>query len=454
MEDVVIIGAGIAGLSLARALRASGVAATVLEAGPVAGGRIASVQAGGYLLERGPAGFVDDAPEVRALIDGLALGPRVLRSSELVRRRFIALDGRLVPAPTSPLDFARSALLPPWARARALLDLVLPTGPAARGEDETAGALVRRRLGQLVAERLVAPFASGQFGGDLDALSAASTFPSLVAFERERGSLIAGALAKWRTDRRAPPALGTHMTFAGGMQELTDALAKDLGPALRLGVRVEALAREGSRWRVTLSEGGAARELVASSVVLTQPAFAAAPLVAPLDPPLSRALCAIPYSPVAVLHLAWRRGDVPHPLDGYGFLAPLDSALRTMGVVFTSQVYASRAPQGMALFLARFGGARRPEDAALPDDALVALARADLKATLGIAAPPVLARVFRWERGLAQYTVGHRERVAEVDAAERRWAGLYFAGNGYRGLALTECIKDAARLAPRIAARL
>ena len=447
---IVVIGAGVAGLSISAALRARGREAIIFESSDRAGGKIRSIRDGDFLLEAGPAGFVDTSPEVQALLTRLNLQSRIIRSGADAQRRFLYLDGRLVPAPDSPLSAARSVVLSRSARLRALGDLVLPRGPSGLGEEESVADLARRRLGSDAADRIIAPFVSGLFAGDPEALSAAAAYPKLAAAEHDHRSLLVAAWRAWKEERSRPGALSTHVSFVDGMQELTNALGQAAGASLHLGATVKRIEKRGDIFEIYVEEAGAVKTLTAAGVALTVPAFVAAPLVAPLDAALADAAAAIPYAPIAVIHLAYNRSAVRHPLDGYGFLAPAGQGLRILGAAFSSNIYDGRAPSGTVLFLARLGGANNPDLAALPEDALIATVHEDLSRALGIDAPPIFARVFRHPRAMPQYTLGHLKRVATIEAAERRVGKIALAGNAYRGLALTDCIREADAITDRL----
>ncbi|MEK6606494.1 MAG: protoporphyrinogen oxidase [Myxococcota bacterium] len=449
MARVVIAGAGISGLALARALRGRGIETLVLETEPRAGGNIRSDRVDGHLCEWGPAGLPADHPDVARLVRALDLEGRLVRAMPAARRRCLALGGTLHAVPSSPGGMLRWPALSARAKLRALCDLVLPRGPAARGEDESVGAFARRRLGAVAAERLFYPLVSGMYAGDAEQISLPAALPRLAELEREHRSLLLG-LARSR-GRGLAQSAGALASFSGGVEDLTRALAADLGGALRLAMTVRRVDKGPGGFRLRVEERGRLDVIDADAVVLAMPAHAAAPAVAALDGAAVAALEAIPYVPVTLVHLGWDDSALGHPPDAYGFLVPTREPMRVLGGVFASAVFPGRAPEGHALVSLRVGGARRPELAALPDDDLVALCRADVEPLIGAVAPPSFVRVVRHRRALPQYTLGHRERIAALDAAEVRHAGLYFAGNAYRGLGIPDCVRNAETLADRIA---
>ncbi len=450
MRRVVVAGAGVSGLTLARALRARGAEPLILESDARAGGKVRSEAAGGFLCEWGPTGFSGSDPAVAALVRELGLAERLVRAAPEAARRGVAVAGEVLPVPASPGALLGSRLLPIRARLRALGDLVLPRGPSARGEVESVAAFAARRLGAAAAERLVYPLISALYAADPEQVSLPDAFPRFAALERDHRSLLLGLV---RTGRAATEGPGLT-TFREGVEELTRTLAAEHTDRLHLQVALRRVEHRGGRFRLQLDDRGRTDELSADAVVLAIPAHAAAPTVAGLDAGLASALAAIPYVPVTLVHAGYPAAALARPLGGYGFFVPPAEPPRLLGAVFASSVFPGRAPEGHVLVSARVGGARRPTLAALPDHELVDLARAELGAILGIEQAPAFVRIVRHEQALPQYTLRHRERIAAVAAAERAHPGLFFAGNAYHGLGLADCIRNAAPLADRIAAHL
>jgi oxygen-dependent protoporphyrinogen oxidase len=446
MKRVAIAGAGISGLALAWALRARGLFAQVFEAEPVVGGKIRSERSGGYLCEWGPQSFSFQDPAARALVRALGLEPRLELASDSALRRAVLVEGRLEVVPSTPLALARSSLLPWWAKARALADLALPRGPAARGDDESVASFARRRLGTIAAERVFFPLASGLYAGDPELISLPSAFPAFARLERERRSLLSAALCASGGSPRA----ARIATFRDGMGELPGALARALGEGLHLGATLRAVRERGGRWVASIEEDGRAAEVEADALAVAIPAHAAAPVLGGLDRGLEGTTSAIPYVPVVLCYLGYRRQALPPP-DRYGFLVPPRERSRLLGGVFTSSIFPDHAPPGTTLVAARLGGARHPELAALEDGELAALAHAELSPLLGASDGPIFTKVLRHARALPLYTLGHRERLRSLEAAERRHPGLFLAGNAYRGLGIADCIREAEPLAGRIA---
>ncbi len=448
MADVVIAGAGISGLGLGVELSRRGLDVLVLESEARAGGKIATRREDGWLCERGPASFSDRGSEVRAFLERVALTPRMLHAGPSAKRREAVVEGAVHAIPSAPAEFLRSPLLPPLARARALGDLALPRGPAARGEEESVAAFARRRLGAVAGARLVYPLASGIYAGDPERISLRSAFPWIAGLEASDRSLLLGMARLVREGHEPGSSLAT---FPDGMEELTEALARRLGPSLRRGVAVRRVERTGDGFRVHAEEAGRAVEIEAPRVALAVPAHAAAEVVAPLDGRLAEAARGIEYLPVTLVHLGWPVAAFARPIEGYGFLVLPGERSPLLGAFYASTLFSGRAPDGSVLLAARIGGARAPDLAALEDGPVTALAVEEIRRLVGLRGKPSFSLVQRHARALPHYTLGHADRVAEADAAEGRLPGLFVTGNAWRGLGVAECIVQAGVVAERIA---
>jgi oxygen-dependent protoporphyrinogen oxidase len=446
MAVIAVIGGGISGLALAHRLRSRGKDAVVLEAQSRLGGNIQSRERDGFLTEIGPNGFLDKEPATRELAASVGVEELIRPADPAAKRRYLYTAGRLRAVPGSPPAFLKSGILPLGARLRVIAELL--TGRAPKGLDESLGAFGRRHLGETATKVLLDAVQTGIYAGDLEALSVGATFPLLTKLEREHRSLILGAIRMQKAQRKALPSgaqlklSGALCTFEGGMQTLVNALARALGPAAHTGARVEGLIPSQDGWRVSVLEQGRQAELNASQVVVATPAHVAAGLLRPLDEKLAALLEGITYAPIAVVHLGYAPGSTPPP-DGFGFLVPSAEKRRLLGAIHASTVFPFRAPGGRVLYTCMVGGARRSDLVGLDEEALITLARDELKDLVGVTANPIFSEVIRWPRGIPQYNVGHLERVSSIDAALTRLPRLHLAGNAYKGIGINDCIRNA-----------
>lgn len=452
-----IVGAGISGLAAAHRAaelareRSLPLELTVLESRDRPGGNIVTERHDGFLLEGGPDSFVSEKPWALVLCRRLGLEERLVRTDDRFRKTWVWFRGRLHPlpegfqllAPTRLVPFAGSGLFSWPGKLRMALDLVLPRGGGALDRDESLGSFVTRRLGAEALERVAQPLVAGIYTADPHDLSLAATMPRFLDLERRERSVI---LAMLRAQRRAPHT-GTSgarwslfVTLRDGMGELVDALVARLPTgALRLGQPVQALDRAGAGWRLSVAGG---ESIEADAVLVTAEAHGAARLLRYVEPAASALLGDIGYASSATVSLAYRRDDIPHPLDGFGFVVPRSEGRAILACTFSSVKYPGRAPDGFVLLRCFLGGALHPEIADRDDAALAAAARGDLVAALGIRAEPVLSRVRRWPLSMPQYRVGHLDRVEAIERALAALPGLAVAGGAYRGVGVSDCVRS------------
>ena len=450
---IVVVGGGIAGLAAAhRAVelareRQLDVELTLLEAREHLGGTIETEHVDGFLVESGPDSFLSEKPWALALCRRLGVEDRLVRTDDRFRRTFVWHRGRLhalpdgfqLLAPTQITPFLTSGLFSWPGKLRMALDLVLPRGGA--GDDETLGAFVRRRLGREALERVAQPLVAGIYTADPDDLSLGATMPRFLELERRERSVI---LALWRASRRAPQA-GTSgarwslfVTLARGMSELIDTLAARLPPgAVHLNQRVIGIERRDGRWRVGLAGGDT---LGADRVVVATEAHSAARLLRYVDPQIAALLAEIPYASSATVSLGYRRADVPHPLDGFGFVVPHAEGRALLAGTFSSVKYPGRAPEGFVLLRAFLGGALGQAGLAGEEAEIAARARHELGDALGIVAAPVLTRVHLHPVSMPQYRLGHLDRIEAIERKLGTVPGLWLAGAAYRGVGIADSV--------------
>jgi oxygen-dependent protoporphyrinogen oxidase len=431
---IAVIGGGIGGLTAARALVAAGIDAHVLEAAPRPGGVVASSRVDGFLREHAASSFLG-GPPCGALALCKELGVAVEHESPRAKRRWIYIDGKLRALPRDPIGLVRTDLLT-WRGKLALLRE--PFAPRRKpGEDESVHAFAARRLGAEAARAIVAPFVTGIFAADSHEISLEAGFPRFAALE-DAGGLVRGMLSQMFRRNRGPSTPRGLWAPAGGVGALGDALARELGPRVRCGVQVSAVAPgvtvDGERW---------------DGAVLALPAELASSLVVDALPELASRLDHFYRAPIAVVYVGYPEHAVSHELDGFGFLVAQGEDLRVLGCVFETTVWPDRAPAGQVLLRCILGGGRDPDAASLSESELISVVRRDLEIALGVNAAPTHASVVTWERGIAQYQVGHRDHVRAAASLARQHR-LALAGADYRGAGLNDLCADAATIVEEV----
>lgn len=449
MDRIVIIGGGISGLSLAFLLKRArpGIDIIVLEAGSRPGGKIWSDRKDGFLCESGVNGFLDNRPKTLELASLLSLNP--LRSNDNSRRRFVFSGGRLKLIPESPISFLTSDILSLKGRLRVLLEIFQPKGY----DDESLAEFAIRRLGREAYEKLIDPMTSGIYAGDPERLSLKSCFPKVYHLEREYGSLIKGMInlqKRARKEGRPPvgPGPGGRLTsFQSGMGTLIEALKEELGERLESNSRVIGLSRKGRIYKVIL-EGG--RDIESDRVVIATPAYEASAITKSLDNVLSKLLSEIPYPPLSVVCLGYRRDKIEHDLNGFGFLIPHREGRRILGSLWDSSIFPNRAPEGYVLIRSMVGGMRTPELALLDRERLISMVQEELREIMGIRAEPDFVSLYVHEKAIPQYTLGHPERLKLIEEILLKYKGLYITGNAYKGIGVNDCIENSYKLTEEI----
>jgi oxygen-dependent protoporphyrinogen oxidase len=486
-----IIGGGIAGLAAAFELeqaRKAGAAVeyTLFEAGDRLGGSLASEIVDGAVLERGPDSFLTEKPAAAELCRELGLADELLPSNDAARKTYIVVKNQLVPLPDGLMFLVPTKLIPTAmtrlfsfpTKVRMGMELLLPPRPHGDA-DEAVATLVERHFGAEAVERLADPLLSGIYGGDATQLSARAVLPRLVEMEHEYGSLTRGMLAAHKQMRdkakaaaktngalngngngnghaaaNGRPARATFTALRGGMQQMVDALAARLDSArVRLATAVSGLARVEGRWRVTA--GGSAEFY--DAVIVASPAWAAGVLLRPVDAELGEDLGAIPYSSSITVNLIYDEAKLGRLPDGFGFLVPCSEGRAMLACTFVHRKFIGRTPPGKVVLRAFLGGMKNEDLLAEPDATLVATVQRELREILGASVmgplvQPEHAQVNRWRRAMAQYAVGHQERMGRIAARVATLPGLRLAGNAYEGIGIPDCIRLGRRAAKELVA--
>jgi protoporphyrinogen/coproporphyrinogen III oxidase len=460
MLEALIVGGGISGLAVAHA---SGLAqrpgsCELWESTGRLGGTIGTDRIDGYSVDWGPNGFLDREPLTLQLVDELGLKAVLEPANLKSTKRFIVKHGKLHPVPFSPALMLTTGLLGPLEKARVFCE---PFIRGRRGdEDESVFDFAARRIGRAAAETFVDPMVSGVFGGLARELSLPSCFPIMREMETRYGGLVKALIARQLEKRRSqkqgeankksggPAGPAGHLTsFKTGLDMLIQPLERNLSSVIKKNRSVAWIRRNEDCWEIADQTGLTARS---RKLVLACPTYAAASLVKDFDLELSQAFAEIPYAPIIVVATGHRREDVTHPLDGFGFLIPRTQGIRTLGSIWTSSIFDARAPEGFVQFRSMLGGAGDPSVMELSEDQLWNTLRRELDPLIGIHRDPAFIRIYRWEQGIPQYRMGHRERRARIEQQVARHPGLYVAGNAYYGVSLNDCVKMAYRIANQL----
>jgi oxygen-dependent protoporphyrinogen oxidase len=464
MKRIAIIGGGISGLSAAFALeeqRRAGVPLeyVLFERAERLGGVLVTEHAEGCLIEAGPDSFLTEKPWAADLCRRLGLGDQLIGSNDASRKTYILVKGKLVVMPDGLMFMVPTRILPtvfsplfsPRTKLRMAREWFHPPHKAAG--DETVAAMVERHYGEEMVDRLADPLLSGVYGGEAGNLSVRAVLPRFAEMESQHGSLGRAMLAARRKMAKAAsgPPRPLFTSLKNGMQQLVDALLERLpASSLRSNTSVQSLQPEAGGW--TVSAGYESDHF--DGVIMATPAPAAAALLHLASAELAAELSGIAYSSSVTVTLGYDQKTRAALPPGFGFLVPRSESKRMLAATFVHSKFPHRAPEDRALVRCFLGGARDEGILASSEEEILGIVRSELREIIGLAAEPRFARVYKWQGAMAQYAVGHLERLERIERLRQQLPGLALAGNGYRGIGVPDCVRSGQEAAKRMLSSL
>lgn len=464
--DIIVVGAGITGLAAAHRLinqTANATSATrviVLESKGKAGGVIETIEQEGCLMETGPDSILASKTSGLNLALELGLCQRIVKTNEENRRAFIAYKGALHPipegfeliAPTRFAPFLRWEILSWTGKLRMLGELFIPKSRRSKNDkwDESLSSFVRRRFGEEALFRIAQPMIGGIYTADPETLSLRATMPRFLDLEDAHGSVIRGMIAQKRKSKSSNQAdsskvagarYSAFVSFDRGIGVLVDSLIASMPKdILKFDAQVDEIRREQNddSYLVRLKSQ---EELKAKSVILAVPAREAGALLGSIHDSLGGQISAIQSASSAVLNFVFKRSDISHKLDGFGFVVPQSERRSSIAASFATVKYPGRAPEGHCVIRVFMGGALNEEIFKHDDGKLIELALNDLRHYLGVAAKPLKTIVTRWPHSMPQYKVGHVHYVECIEEKlSKELPGVFLAGSSYHGVGIPDCI--------------
>ena len=456
MKRIAIIGGGISGLAAAFALekyRRSGVELDygLFEASSHLGGVLRTEHVDGCLIEAGPDSFLTEKPWASDLCREIGLGNQLIGSNDRDRKTYILVNGRLVPipdglmfmVPTKILPILWSPLFSPGAKFRMMQEWFHP--PKKSAEDESVESFVDRHYGPEMVDRLADPLLSGVYGGQASQLSLRSVLPRFAEMEARHGSLGRAMLSARRKMPKPAAAKPLFTSLKDGMQQMVDVVVSKLTPsALHANTPVQAVQRQDAGWLI--SAGYASDQF--DAVIIAPSALDAAKLGLPDK--LSSLLSGIEYTSSVTIALAYDQRVRQSLPPGFGFLVPRSEGRRLLAVTFVHNKFPHRAPENRALLRCFLGSARDKTLLDVPDEELLSVVRRELHSILNLTAEPLFARVYKWKDAMAQYNVGHIERIQAIELACRELPSLALAGNAYHGIGVPDCVRTGTEAASSV----
>jgi oxygen-dependent protoporphyrinogen oxidase len=454
MTRIAIIGGGISGLSAAFALeekRRAGadVEYTLYESSPRLGGVLRTDYIDGCVVEAGPDSFVTEKPWAADLCRAVGLGDQLIGSNDKDRKTYILTRGRLVEMPDGLMFLVPTKILPTglsplfsWKTKLSMArELFHP--PRAVEHDESVADFVARHYGSEMVDRLADPLLSGVYGGEAANLSVRAVLPRFAEMEKTHGSLgraMLSARKKMNTRaRNAAPPLFTSLK--NGMQHLAETVLSKLNlEAMQKNARVDAVQPHPEPGGWSVSAGLKSDHF--DSVIIALPSQAAANVLRIASAELSAQLAAIQYTSSITVGLGYDhevRRSLP---SGFGFLVPRSEGKRLLAATFVHNKFPHRAPEDRALLRCFLAGNNAEAVWTMSDDQIIGIVRNELQQIVGLRAEPLFARVYKWKSAMAQYGVGHLERLEKIERLRQQLPGLALAGNAYRGIGVPDCVRS------------
>ena len=463
---IAIIGGGISGLSAAFSLEekrkaGASIEYVLFEAAPRLGGVLVTDRVDGCLVEAGPDSFISEKPWAADLCRKIGLGDQLIGSNDADRKTYIVLrkngrdklvvmpDGLMFMVPTKILPTVLSPLFSLRTKMRMAAEWFHP--PHKATGDETVAAMVERHYGSEMVDLLADPLLSGVYGGEASQLSVRAVLPRFADMEAKHGSLGRAMLASRKAmaaTAKAPPR-PLFTSLKEGMQQMGDALLARLDPSsLRPSTVVQGLIPEANGWIVSAGDQSDHFD----AVIIAAPAHAAASVLQSANDALARELAAINYSSSITVTLGYdekvRRSLPP----GFGFLIPHSAGHRMLAATFVHNKFPHRAPENRAIVRCFLGGARDEAILDYSDQQILQIVRDELRGIIALNAEPLFTRVYKWRSAMAQYSVGHLDRLARIKSLCDKLPGLALAGNGFNGIGVPDCVRSGTEAASKVLA--
>lgn len=450
-KDIVIIGAGLTGLTLAFYLKKSGKDVLVVEKSGKTGGVIQTVKDGDYVYEKGPNTGVVGNPEVAELFEDLEGLCTLEIANPSAKRRLIWKNGKWRALPSGFISAVTTPLFTLKDKFRVLGE---PFRKKGTNPEENLADLVKRRLGKSFLNYAIDPFISGIYAGDPKYLIPKYALPKLYALEQDYGSFIRGSMKKSKEKKNNPrlqKASKEVFSAKGGLSNLIKALTEKTGSnTFLLNAKNTTIHPEAGGFQIQTEIDGNQKIIFAKKVVTTAGTNELLNILPFLTEGEKQPFAELKYASVVqaiVGYRKWKGID----LNAFGGLVPTIEEKNILGALFTSSFFTGRAPKQGALISVFMGGTKRPEIYEMDDEEIETLISRDLRQMLGMPVfKPDLFEIYRYKYAIPQYGLSSAQRFETITELQEKYPGLILAGNIRNGIGMADRIKQARDLAEEL----
>lgn len=441
-SKIAVIGAGITGLTACFNLKKNGIQADLFDKKGEPGGVIKTEQYKGWNYEYGPNTLLLKDQEIEDFLYDLNLQDEIKVANADASKRYIVKNGELLTLPTSFSEFIKTSLF----SLNAKLQMFREPFKRKTDEDVTFAEFIEHRFGKEILDYAVNPFVAGIYAGRPENLSLKHSFSVLHELEQEFGSVMLGAIRKKFQSRKKKKTERRLISFKKGLQQLPGTIYSNLDNTY-LNHDVKQVKKSDDGWYLKTQMGNFGPYL---DVILTIPLHKWNRQLLPVNEQDLDILKRVKYPALSIMILGYKKEQISHPLDGFGFLVPEKEQRSILGALFTSTLFRDRAPKNHHLLTVFVGGDRQPELAQLDSEELLKTVEKDLKELIGLEGIAVYKDHIYWPKSIPQYHRTYDEVIDIFEDLESRFPGLHIAGNFRGGVSVPDCIKNGIKVAERV----
>lgn len=454
MKKVVVLGAGISGLSAANFLVSKDIELTVLEKSARVGGLMNSIKKDGYQLETGPNSVMLNNIEFLELLQDLNLDQEIIFPEEkAAKNRFILIRDKAIALPSGPTSLFGNSIIG-WGGIAALIREPFKKAKPSK-EDESLAEFCERRFGKKLLQNVITPFVTGVYAGDPSAMSAKYAMTALWEAEQNHGSVIKGMIKGLKAKKADPQhqllPKQKMISFKNGLQSIPNAITNKLAHQLVVNAEVKSVEKlANDQYKVTYTENEEEKSIIADTVISSLPAYVESKIWKTYYSNFSAELDQVNYVPTCSIHLGYDKSQVKNQEQGFGILTRTIEKKSFLGILFINRFFPHNAPKDKDLFAVIIGGARSPELTQLPKEELIKHVKKELSEIMNIEGEAELTNYIKWEKGIPQYNLGHEKLMNELELFENENPNYHIIGNYVRGVSVADSIKKGVKIAKKI----